>query len=345
MRKISIIIPVIHLDKIEECIRLVRKNSGVKDEQYDIIIEQDTEGIGCPEMVKRMVAKTDNDLICFLGDDSLPQPGFLIEAIKAMLQLPDGWGLVGFNDLSGRQLPTHWLADRRLLSLIDNEFFSTAYGHWYCDNELCDRAVEEGRYIFAPEAIVKHDHEHIDVENNKTLDSWDEVVESPEFQADEQLYYERKRKRMESWPFKLGVGLPILDEKIHLQFFLTFLGMRMPPYTLFTPEFPVGRMTENIATARNSIVSQALSEKVTHLIFCDTDQVYPEDCIEKLLSHDRDIVGVRVHRRWPPFEPIMNRGEIGKLRHVSDEEVFSGDLIEVDSTGFGCMLIRTHVLG
>ena len=86
------------------------------------------------------------------------------------------------------------------------------------------------------------------------------------FQADEQLYFERKRKRMESWPEKIGIGLPILDEKIHLQFFLSFLGMRKPSYTLFTPEFPVGRMSENIATARNSIVNQALSEKITHLI-------------------------------------------------------------------------------
>jgi len=80
-----------------------------------------------------------------------------------------------------------------------------------------------------------------------------------------------------------------------------------------------------------------------YLLMLDTDQVYPVDTLTKLLSHKVDVCGVRVHRRWMPFDPIFLRGEIGKYESVSEEEAYSGDLIEIDATGTGCLLFDMKV--
>ena len=142
---------------------------------------------------------------------------------------------------------------------------------------------------------------------------------------------------------KLSIGIPCVNQTVPIQFFTSFLAMDKPDFTLLMPDIPSGMIAQRIATVRNSLVRQALYNDSTLLIMCDTDQIYPVDCITKLLSHDLDVVAVRVHRRYPPFEPIMNRGELTKYHHISDDECFSGDLIEVDSTGTGCICYNMQV--
>ncbi|MFH2076714.1 MAG: hypothetical protein ABIJ57_15450, partial [Pseudomonadota bacterium] len=86
----------------------------------------------------------------------------------------------------------------------------------------------------------------------------------------------------------------------------------------------------------------------THILFMDTDQIYLDvDMIQRMLDHKKPIVGAMVHRRYPPFDPLLFRGETGKLYSVPDEEIrpngeFS-DLVSVDRTGSGCILVDTSV--
>lgn len=140
----------------------------------------------------------------------------------------------------------------------------------------------------------------------------------------------------------IGLGLPLDQPTVHKSFFLSFVAMSKPvPARIILPEYP--QHIGFLDMVRNNIVEQALRDEMTHLIFMDTDQVYPEDTIEKLLSHDLDIVGGVVHRRYPPFDAILYRGELHKYTHVPDEECYSGDLIEIEATGTGCMCIKTDV--
>lgn len=142
---------------------------------------------------------------------------------------------------------------------------------------------------------------------------------------------------------KLAIGFPVVEPTVPISFFMSFTAMDKHSYTLLTPQFPVGRFLADIAAARNSLVHQAREEGCTHLLMLDTDQTYPMDTITRLASHDVDVVGARIHRRWPPFEVLMNRGYVGNYRHVPDEECFSGELVEVDATGTGCLLINMAV--
>jgi hypothetical protein len=118
-------------------------------------------------------------------------------------------------------------------------------------------------------------------------------------------------------------------------FFDSFISMEKPPFVyLRTSNGPIEAM-------RNSIVEEALGGSCTHLAMLDTDQVYHQKTITRLLSHKLPIVGCLVYRRYPPFDPIMLRGEIGKYQTIDEWEPNS--LVEVDATGTGCLLFDTQV--
>ena len=167
---VSITMPVIRLASAAKACRAARDNAGIDPDKIELVVGWDRERIGCPRMLKRLVKRARHDLIMFIGDDSIPQPGYLKAALDVMATLPDGWGLVGFNDefISGITHATHWLADVRMLDILDGEFFHTGYRHCFCDNELSTRAVQAGRYAFAPAAIVKHNHPIIQKKSIKT---------------------------------------------------------------------------------------------------------------------------------------------------------------------------------
>jgi len=140
---ISIIIPVIRPEKAARCIEAISKeykftcSSSVEysfdfiAEQchFEIIAEEDKDHVGCPAMVKKLVDKARGDTIMFLGDDTIPQPGFLRSAIIAMDKLPDGWGVVGLNTQDDRpgvgfNDHAHWMASKKMLKHIPEANFS-----------------------------------------------------------------------------------------------------------------------------------------------------------------------------------------------------------------------------
>ena len=82
--KVSIIVPVIRPDKAARCISFALENAGIPFENIRIVSEEDKERIGCPKMVKLLVGKAKTDLVCFLGDDTIPQPGWLRVALEKM---------------------------------------------------------------------------------------------------------------------------------------------------------------------------------------------------------------------------------------------------------------------
>jgi len=337
---ISIIIPVIRPEKAKRCIASIHENAGIPRHQYEIITEVDEHRIGCPKMVKRLVEKTRYDLICFLGDDTRMAPDCLKNALLTMNRFPDGWGLVALNEQNPRKhraTASHFLAHKTLLPPLGGEFFSTAYRHAYCDNELADRAMELGRYAFAQNAVIIHDHP---INGGERDADYDRVYRSDNVRHDHRLYLDRKLKAGRS---SLAIGLPLVESRVPVQFMASFLVMDKPDFTLLMPTFPVGTFAGNIADARNSLVTQALDEHCTHLLMMDTDQIYPPDTIAKLMGHSQPVVGTPVHRRWPPFDPILYRGKPGQYVHVPDGECYSGAMVPVDATGCGCILYDLRV--
>ncbi len=134
---------------------------------------------------------------------------------------------------------------------------------------------------------------------------------------------------------KLGIGVPLSFPMVPSAFFDSFITMEKPNYVyLRTSHGPIDSM-------RNGLVENALANGCSHLIMMDTDQVYQRDTITRLLSHRLPIVGCLVYRRYPPFDPLMLRGELSKYQTV--KEWSPGELVEVDATGTGCVLFETEV--
>ena len=83
MCKVSIILPVIRPKGAARCIQHIKENAG-DGVEYEIISSVDEDRIGAPKMVGRLLRKTNHDLVCFLGDDTMPQKDFLKNAIEEM---------------------------------------------------------------------------------------------------------------------------------------------------------------------------------------------------------------------------------------------------------------------
>jgi hypothetical protein len=186
--KVTIIIPWIRKEKIGRAITAATLNAGT-----DVLIyaKEDASRIGCPLMVKEMVNNTKTDYICFLGDDTIAGEDYIKHALEEMQEFPDGVGLIGFNDKTGRTLPTHWIAHRELLKHLDGEFFCTEYTHCCCDLELMSRVKEIDRFKYSKTAFVLHENPML-----WGIGDWDadykRVYSQEVWGADQELYNKRK---------------------------------------------------------------------------------------------------------------------------------------------------------
>ena len=184
---VTIIIPWIRRDKIGQAITAAILNAGV-----DVLIyaKEDKERIGCPLMVKEMVAKVNTEYVCFLGDDTIAAPNFIKNALKEMAMFPGKCGLIGLNDKSGRDIPAHWIAHMDLLAHLGGEFFHTGYTHTFCDNELMERTKQLGRYLYSETATVLHEHPF---ETGEQPDSdYKRVYAKDVYEADKALFEHRR---------------------------------------------------------------------------------------------------------------------------------------------------------
>lgn len=344
-RKVSIVIPVIRPESAGRCVAAIAANAGVPATDYEVITAEDTERIGCPKMVDLLVQKTSHDLVMFLGDDTIPGPGFLKAALDAMTTLPDGWGVVGLSteDPSGHNDRAHWLAHKNMLDAMGGAFFPTCYRHCFCDDELKDVAMEMGRWVFAEKAVIGHDHP-VNKKGQANDPDLARVYNNGNWTHDRAVYRRRKLARAkQQGAVRLAIGWPLTSPMVHSQFVYSFIAMAKRDYTFLVPRFP-GR----IDSVRNDIVTQALDMGVTHLLMTDTDQIYYDtDTIEKLLAHQAPVVMAPVFRRYPPFDPIMFRGSGDVAEPVSTAElrdaIEQGATLEIDTTGMGCVLFDMQV--
>ena len=159
---VSIVIPA--LGREEQTKQLVEKLPGLTGwDNIEILVEHDSfeNRQGCPKILKRAVERSTGDYVCFLGNDCMPEPGFLRKALECMLSsFQDANGLVGLNDGIWKkgELATHWLASKNLLPMLDGEFFHTGYQHVGCDNELTARCKLANLYVWCEAAKINHRH-------------------------------------------------------------------------------------------------------------------------------------------------------------------------------------------
>ena len=85
-----------------------------------------------------------------------------------------------------------------------------------------------------------------------------------------------------------------------------------------------------IAENRNYLAVQAIKGGYDYLLMVDDDMTFPPETLERLLSYDKDIVGVNSH---PTAGESLTYEPIGE----------AGDLIECSKVGTGIILIKTEI--
>ena len=96
----------------------------------------------------------------------------------------------------------------------------------------------------------------------------------------------------------------------------------------------------NTAENRNYTVAQAIKNTCDYILFSDDDMSYPEDTLERLLSHDKDVIGTLYNiRRLPPAYVIQYGQEV-----KNDEEAKKQTKpFRCEAIGTGMLLVKTDI--
>ena len=110
-----------------------------------------------------------------------------------------------------------------------------------------------------------------------------------------------------------AIGCLILENKDIIQDFLIYKGC-------------------DIVSARTWLVRQALEKGATHLLFLDSDMLFPSFALKQLLAHRKDIVSVEYNKRKFPLEKVT------KPLTEESTELYPGRVL-----GTGFMLIDLSI--
>ncbi len=95
------------------------------------------------------------------------------------------------------------------------------------------------------------------------------------------------------------------------------------------------RQGGDIVSARAQLAQIALDQNATHILFVDSDMMFPPETLGKLLAHNLDIVGVEYNKRTWPLEPVQMPLEKDGAKKDS--------IYKCDYVGTGLLLINTNV--
>jgi hypothetical protein len=142
-----------------------------------------------------------------------------------------------------------------------------------------------------------------------------------------------------SMPIMFGVPM---DEVMFSRFFVMFYrNVNFMPWDSIATS-----MGTLVATARNEIHNAFLSTDIPYLMMLDSDVMFPPQIVEKLLKHDKPIVGgyylSKATQHLPVVVNFQGEGEDG-LYHWENRKEPGEGLEQVDGTGAGCWLMRHDV--
>lgn len=103
-----------------------------------------------------------------------------------------------------------------------------------------------------------------------------------------------------------------------------------------------------IAQSRTQAVQQAQQAKATHILFLDSDMVFPSNSALLLLQAKKTVIGATYRKRSPPHAFTHHElGEVPGTCLVPSEHAppihGAENIREVSRLGTGCMLIDMHV--
>lgn len=94
--------------------------------------------------------------------------------------------------------------------------------------------------------------------------------------------------------------------------------------------------------ARDRIAHKAINERYTHVLWLDSDMIFQENILERLLLSGEDFVTGIYHARRKNYASVIFK-EIGK-KSVERFDTYPGEMFQIAGCGFGCVLTSVHLL-
>ncbi len=91
----------------------------------------------------------------------------------------------------------------------------------------------------------------------------------------------------------------------------------------------------DLSSSRMWLAKQAIEKGATHLLFIDSDMLFPPDTLKRLLAHNRNIIGVNYNKRKFPLEEVTAT--------LDDVEKSETEPYKVKVAGAGVLLINLDV--
>ena len=93
------------------------------------------------------------------------------------------------------------------------------------------------------------------------------------------------------------------------------------------------RRSCDIVSNRTWLVNEAIKNGGTHILFVDSDMIFPDDTIPRLLAHKKEIVGCQYNKREFPLVKVSK-----PMKEESDTELY-----EAKHNGLGVTLIDLSI--
>lgn len=95
-----------------------------------------------------------------------------------------------------------------------------------------------------------------------------------------------------------------------------------------------------LSQMRNNLADDAIEKGATHVLWVDSDMVFPADALVRLLAHRKPIVACNYSTRRPPCEPVAK--SLDNTHWIYTDHVSTG-LEPAIACGMGLMLTETGV--
>jgi len=155
--------------------------------------------------------------------------------------------------------------------------------------------------------------------------------------------YQKWDEYFKDQKFRIAICIPTYDLKIYIPT-MKSLSTMWKPYHYYLDE-----LGPAIDINRNKLVSRALSDpQTTHLLFIDTDMIIPHDLIARFLmfmelEKVHMVTGIYFQKNIPFRCTQFLSFDEEKFKRLRVADYPEGDLVEINSSGAGALLIKREV--
>lgn len=144
---------------------------------------------------------------------------------------------------------------------------------------------------------------------------------------------------------KIGILIPTHDS-VPAMFMYSAMSMALYTGAILPDNVTVGVTMQKgtyVHVARQELLLFAIEQGLDYVLWLDSDMVFPRDMLQRLIAHNKQVVGINYSKRGMPIDYVA----IKKLSTDKDSPSIrlettkdSTGLEEVDALGFGAVLMR-----